>query len=143
MNFDADKFCNYLAETLKVLWDAGGDDNQALLKLYKALDPPKVDAFNSEIRAYRAAVTTKDKLLDFTKLTTMAQADYMSLVMHRQWPKVQTLVSKKRAINDIVALKAALKRKEKIIKSYKSVMLSSSNKFTNRHSNHYTVKEPK
>eukprot|EP00957_Ditylum_brightwellii_P152988 11645183-Ditylum_brightwellii.AAC.1 len=122
MNFDVDKFCDYSAETLKTLWDAGSDDNHASLKLYKALVFLKVDAFNSEIRAYIAVVVAKDKLLNFTKLITIAQAKYMSLVMRGQWPNAQTLVGKKRAISNIVALKAELKRKEKIIKSYKSAM---------------------
>eukprot|EP00957_Ditylum_brightwellii_P084582 6431816-Ditylum_brightwellii.AAC.1 len=35
--FDVDKFCNYAAEMLKTLCDAGGNNKQAALKLYEAL----------------------------------------------------------------------------------------------------------
>eukprot|EP00957_Ditylum_brightwellii_P057956 4394385-Ditylum_brightwellii.AAC.1 len=66
MKFDVDKFCNYSAETLKTLCTAGGDDSQASLKLYEALVSSKVDDFNSEIRAYQAAIVAKNKPLDFT-----------------------------------------------------------------------------
>eukprot|EP00957_Ditylum_brightwellii_P008772 665086-Ditylum_brightwellii.AAC.1 len=72
MNFNVNKFCNYSTETLKTLRDAGGDDSQASLKLYEALVVSKVDAFNSEIRAYKATILAKDKPLDFTKLLTIA-----------------------------------------------------------------------
>eukprot|EP00957_Ditylum_brightwellii_P164170 12499570-Ditylum_brightwellii.AAC.2 len=37
MKFNVNMFCNYSAETLKTLHDAGGDDSQASLKLYEAL----------------------------------------------------------------------------------------------------------
>eukprot|EP00957_Ditylum_brightwellii_P116902 8917715-Ditylum_brightwellii.AAC.1 len=50
MKIDVDKFCDYSAETLKNLYNAGGDDSLASLKLYEALVSSKVDAFNSEIR---------------------------------------------------------------------------------------------
>ena len=138
MKFDVDKFCDYSAETLKTLRDAGGDDSQASLKLYEALVSSKVDAFNSEIRAYKAAIAAKDKPLDFTKLLTIARAEYTSLVMRGQWPNVQSSVSKKRALDDIVALKAELKKKDKIIKSYKLATPSSTNKHTIRHTNKET-----
>eukprot|EP00957_Ditylum_brightwellii_P051524 3906517-Ditylum_brightwellii.AAC.2 len=74
LRFDVNKFCDYAAETLKTLCDAGGDDTQASLKLYEALMSSKVDAFNSEIRAYKATVSAKDIPLDFTKFTTIAHA---------------------------------------------------------------------
>eukprot|EP00957_Ditylum_brightwellii_P157191 11963323-Ditylum_brightwellii.AAC.1 len=73
----------------------------------------------------------KDKPLNFTKLLTNAHTEYTSLVMHGQWPNVQSSVNRKRAIDDIVALKAELKRKDKSIKSYKSAYPSSSNKISN------------
>jgi hypothetical protein len=139
MKYDVDKFCNYSAETLKTLRNAGGDDSQASLKLYEALVSSKVDAFNSEIRAYKAAIAAKDKPLDFTKILTIACAEYTSLVIRGQWPNVQSSVSKKRAIDDIVALKAELKKKDKIIKSYKSATPSSTNKHTICH----TIKDTK
>eukprot|EP00957_Ditylum_brightwellii_P149538 11387797-Ditylum_brightwellii.AAC.1 len=132
MNFDVDKFCNYSAETLKTLRDAGGDDSQASLKLYEALVLSKVDAFNSEIRVYKAAIVAKEKSLDFTKLLTITHAEYTSLVMRIKWPNVQSSINRKRVIDDIVALKAELKRKNKIIKSYKLANPSSSNKSTSR-----------
>eukprot|EP00957_Ditylum_brightwellii_P192005 14616862-Ditylum_brightwellii.AAC.1 len=53
MKFDVNKFCDYSAETLKTLRDAGDDDSQASLKLYEVLVLSKVDVFNSEIRAYK------------------------------------------------------------------------------------------
>eukprot|EP00957_Ditylum_brightwellii_P151742 11555167-Ditylum_brightwellii.AAC.1 len=46
--------------------------------------------------------------------------------MGGQWPSFPKAAAKKRSINDIVALKAELKRKEKIIKSFKSLTLLSS-----------------
>eukprot|EP00957_Ditylum_brightwellii_P133753 10198230-Ditylum_brightwellii.AAC.1 len=55
----------------------------------------------------------KDKPLDFTKLLSIAHAKYTSLVMCSQWPNVQLSVNKKRVIDDSVALKAELKRKDK------------------------------
>eukprot|EP00957_Ditylum_brightwellii_P051581 3911724-Ditylum_brightwellii.AAC.1 len=84
LDFNIDVFCNYAYEMLKTLQDAGGNDKQASLKLYPALVLITVDAFSSEIRAYKAAIATKDKLLDFTKLTTIAKAKYTSLKMHDQ-----------------------------------------------------------
>eukprot|EP00957_Ditylum_brightwellii_P049817 3776971-Ditylum_brightwellii.AAC.1 len=86
MKFDVDKFCNYSAETVKTLRDAGGDDRQASLKLYEALVSSKVNAFNSEIRVYKAAIVAKDKPLYFIKLLTIACAKYTSLMMCGQWP---------------------------------------------------------
>eukprot|EP00957_Ditylum_brightwellii_P033997 2574792-Ditylum_brightwellii.AAC.1 len=86
IKFDIDKFCNYSAETLKTLCNTGGDDSQASLKLYEALVLSKVNAFNSDIRAYNAAIVAKDKPLNFTKLLTIARAEYTSLVMCGQWP---------------------------------------------------------
>eukprot|EP00957_Ditylum_brightwellii_P007762 587237-Ditylum_brightwellii.AAC.1 len=86
MKFDVNKFCNYSAETLKTLCNAGGDDSQATLKLYEALVLSKVDAFNSEVRSYKATIVAKDKPLDFTKLLTIVCSEYTSLVMHGQWP---------------------------------------------------------
>eukprot|EP00957_Ditylum_brightwellii_P110242 8408473-Ditylum_brightwellii.AAC.1 len=59
MNFNVDKLCDYSAETLKILHNTGGDDSQASLKLCKALVSSQVDAFNYEIRAYKAAIATK------------------------------------------------------------------------------------
>eukprot|EP00957_Ditylum_brightwellii_P172247 13112700-Ditylum_brightwellii.AAC.1 len=59
--------------------------------------------------------------------------------MHSQWPNAQLSVNKKRAIDDIGALKAELKKKDKIIKSYKSANPSSSNKITSPH----TIKDTK
>eukprot|EP00957_Ditylum_brightwellii_P021700 1636710-Ditylum_brightwellii.AAC.1 len=59
LGFNIDKFCNYAVKTLKTLCYAGGDDTQASLKLYEALTSSKVDAFNSDIRAYKAAVSVK------------------------------------------------------------------------------------
>eukprot|EP00957_Ditylum_brightwellii_P126333 9631339-Ditylum_brightwellii.AAC.1 len=79
MKFDVDKFCNCSEETLKILCDAGGDDSQASLKLYEALVLSKVDAFSSKIRAYKTAIAAKDKPLNFTKLLTIARAEYTSL----------------------------------------------------------------
>eukprot|EP00957_Ditylum_brightwellii_P120736 9209910-Ditylum_brightwellii.AAC.1 len=119
--------------------NAGGDDIQASLKLYEALVLSKVDALNSEIRAYKAAIVAKDNPLVFTKLLTIAGNKYTSLVMHSQWPNVQSSVNKKRTIDDIVTLKAELKKKDKIIKSYKSANLLLSNKITSRH----TIKDTK
>eukprot|EP00957_Ditylum_brightwellii_P015041 1134571-Ditylum_brightwellii.AAC.1 len=84
MKFYIDKFCNYSAETLKTLRDGGGDDSQASLKLYEALVSSKVDAFNSEIRAYKAAIAAKIKPLNFTKLLTIVHAEYTSLMMRSQ-----------------------------------------------------------
>eukprot|EP00957_Ditylum_brightwellii_P195687 14909769-Ditylum_brightwellii.AAC.1 len=49
LKFDVDKFCDYAAGMLKTLHNAGGDDKQAALKLYKALTTTKNDRFNSEI----------------------------------------------------------------------------------------------
>eukprot|EP00957_Ditylum_brightwellii_P035516 2692901-Ditylum_brightwellii.AAC.1 len=96
MKFDVNKFCNYSVETLKTLCGAGGDDSQASLKLYDALVLSKVDAFNSEIKAYKTAIVAKDKSLDFTKLLTITHAKYTSLMMRGQWLNVQSSVKKKR-----------------------------------------------
>eukprot|EP00957_Ditylum_brightwellii_P147940 11264796-Ditylum_brightwellii.AAC.1 len=71
LGFNIDKFCNYTLETIKTLSDAGDNDSQASLKLYKVLVSSKIDAFNSETRAYKEAVAAKDKSLDFTKLKTI------------------------------------------------------------------------
>eukprot|EP00957_Ditylum_brightwellii_P145963 11115361-Ditylum_brightwellii.AAC.1 len=101
MKFDVDKFCNYSAETFKTLRDAGGDDSQASCKLYEALVLSTVDAFNSEIRVYKAAIVTKDKALDFTKLLTIVHDKYTSLMMRGQWPNVQSSINRKRAIDNI------------------------------------------
>eukprot|EP00957_Ditylum_brightwellii_P159378 12131890-Ditylum_brightwellii.AAC.1 len=54
LGYDINKFCNYAAKTLKTLYNAGGNNTQASLKLYEALTFSKVDAFNSKIRAYKA-----------------------------------------------------------------------------------------
>eukprot|EP00957_Ditylum_brightwellii_P006172 466888-Ditylum_brightwellii.AAC.1 len=75
-----------------------------------------MDAFNSEIRAYKAAISAKYKMLDFTKLTTIECAKYTLLVMCGQWPSSHKTARKKRSIDKIVALKVELKRKKKIIK---------------------------
>eukprot|EP00957_Ditylum_brightwellii_P025363 1918767-Ditylum_brightwellii.AAC.1 len=115
LRYDIDKFCNYAVKILKTLHDAGGNGTQASLKLYEALTSSKVDAFNFKIRAYKAIVSAKYNTLDFTKLTTIACTEYISLVMHSQWPSSPKSAFKKRSIDDIVALKAELKRKEKII----------------------------
>eukprot|EP00957_Ditylum_brightwellii_P014114 1063992-Ditylum_brightwellii.AAC.3 len=125
---------------LKTLKDAGGDEKQASLKLYKALVSTSVDAFSSEIRAYKVAITIKDKQLDFTKIMTIAKAKYTSLKMCNLWLQSTTRSSstKKQGINDIVALKAELKQKDKIIKSYKSATPS-----TTKQSHHLIHKEPK
>eukprot|EP00957_Ditylum_brightwellii_P143094 10903159-Ditylum_brightwellii.AAC.1 len=139
MKFDVNKFCNYSAETLKTLRDAGDDDSQASLKLYETLVLSKVDAFNSEIRAYKAVIAAKDKPLDFTKLLSIARTKYTSIMMRSQWPNVQSSVNKKGVIDYIVALKAKLKKKDKIIKSYKPANHLSSNKITSRH----TIKDTK
>eukprot|EP00957_Ditylum_brightwellii_P139907 10661215-Ditylum_brightwellii.AAC.1 len=66
LKFGVDKFCNYATETLKTLRNTGGDDKQAALKLYEALVTTKNDSFNSEIRAYKAAVAAKDQNLSFS-----------------------------------------------------------------------------
>eukprot|EP00957_Ditylum_brightwellii_P115379 8799447-Ditylum_brightwellii.AAC.1 len=85
---DVDKLCNYTSEMLKTLHDAGGNDKQASLKLYNALLLTAVDAFSSEIRAYKAAIAAKNKHLGFTKLTTIACAKYTFPVMCSQWPSL-------------------------------------------------------
>eukprot|EP00957_Ditylum_brightwellii_P099153 7552073-Ditylum_brightwellii.AAC.1 len=95
LEFDISKFCDYTTKTLKTLCDAGGNDTQASLKLYEALTSLKVDAFISEIRAYKATVSAKNKTLDFTKLMTIACAKYTSLVTHGQWPSFLKASSKK------------------------------------------------
>eukprot|EP00957_Ditylum_brightwellii_P145048 11046899-Ditylum_brightwellii.AAC.2 len=81
LGYNANKFCDYAVETLKTLCDTGGNNSQVSFKLYEALTSSKVDVFDSEIRAYKAAVSTKDKTLDFTKLTTIAHAECMSIIM--------------------------------------------------------------
>eukprot|EP00957_Ditylum_brightwellii_P000360 27780-Ditylum_brightwellii.AAC.1 len=125
LGYSVDKFCNYATETLKTLCDTGGNNTQASLKLYEALTSSKEDAFNSEIRAYKVIVFAKDKAFDFTKLTAITCTEYTSLVMHGQWPSSQKTATKKRSIDDMVAFKAELKRKEKIIKSFKSLTMLS------------------
>eukprot|EP00957_Ditylum_brightwellii_P082000 6235613-Ditylum_brightwellii.AAC.1 len=60
-------------------------------------------------------------------------------MMRGQWPNVQSHVNRKRAIDDIVALKAEFKKKDKIIKSYKLANPLSSNKIASRH----TIKDTK
>eukprot|EP00957_Ditylum_brightwellii_P062312 4728376-Ditylum_brightwellii.AAC.1 len=102
LGFDVNKFCDYASKMLKTLHDAGGNDNQVSLKLYRALV--------------------------WTKLTTIACTKYTSLVIHGQWlfSPSKSSTSKKRAINDIVALKAEFKQKEKIIRYFKSTISSSS-----------------
>eukprot|EP00957_Ditylum_brightwellii_P191839 14604280-Ditylum_brightwellii.AAC.1 len=62
---------------------------------------------------------------DFTKLTTIAYTEYTSLIMRGQWPSSPKAVIRKRSIDNIVALKSELKRKEKIIKLFKSLTPSS------------------
>eukprot|EP00957_Ditylum_brightwellii_P108651 8287205-Ditylum_brightwellii.AAC.1 len=131
---------NNLTDKLEAL-GYNANNTQASLKLYKALTSSIVDAFNSEIRAYKAAVSLKDKTLDFTKLTTIACAKYTSLVMLSQWPSSSKAATKKRNINDIVALKAELKRKEKIIKLFKSSTPSSPPKQPYYSTSHHTNKE--
>eukprot|EP00957_Ditylum_brightwellii_P129527 9879774-Ditylum_brightwellii.AAC.1 len=74
LGYNVNKFCDYDVNTLKTLCNAGGNDTQASLKLYEALTSSKADAFNSEIRVYRAAISTKDKMLDFIQLRTIAHA---------------------------------------------------------------------
>eukprot|EP00957_Ditylum_brightwellii_P009075 685976-Ditylum_brightwellii.AAC.1 len=143
LRYDIDKFCNYTADTLKTLHDAGGDSTQASLKLYEALTSSKVDAFNAEIRAYKDVVSVKDKMLDFTKLMTIAHAEYTSLIMHSQWLSSPKAGIKKRSINGIVALKAELKSKEKIIKLFKSSTPSSSLKQPYHSTSCHTNKESK
>eukprot|EP00957_Ditylum_brightwellii_P141451 10776244-Ditylum_brightwellii.AAC.1 len=73
-------------ETLKTLHNAGGDDNQASLKLYEALVSSILDAFNSEFRTYKAEISRKDKLLDFIKLMTIEHTKYTSLTICGQCP---------------------------------------------------------
>eukprot|EP00957_Ditylum_brightwellii_P098713 7519313-Ditylum_brightwellii.AAC.1 len=95
LEYNVDKFCDYTTKTLKTLCNAGGNGTQASLKLYEALTSLKVDAFNSKIRAYKAAVSVKDKTLDFTKLTTIACTEDTSLVMRGQWPSSPKTATKK------------------------------------------------
>eukprot|EP00957_Ditylum_brightwellii_P208435 15357418-Ditylum_brightwellii.AAC.1 len=37
LDFNVNKFCNYMSEVLKSLQDAGDNDKQAFIKLYEAL----------------------------------------------------------------------------------------------------------
>eukprot|EP00957_Ditylum_brightwellii_P144450 11003394-Ditylum_brightwellii.AAC.1 len=143
LRYDTDKFCNYTTKTLKTLSNAGGNGTQVPLKLYEALTSLKVGAFNSKIRAYKTEAFAKDKTLDFTKLTTIARAEYTSLVMRGQWPSSPNTATKKRSIDNIVALKAKLKRKEKIIKPFKSLTLLSSLKQPYHSTSCHTNKESK
>eukprot|EP00957_Ditylum_brightwellii_P062355 4731419-Ditylum_brightwellii.AAC.1 len=82
LGFNINMFCYYVSEMLKTLCDTGDDDTQTSLKFYKALALTKFDTSSSEIRTYKAAVATKDRPLDFIKLTTIAHTKYTSLVMH-------------------------------------------------------------
>eukprot|EP00957_Ditylum_brightwellii_P161466 12293936-Ditylum_brightwellii.AAC.1 len=115
LGFAINKFCNYMSEKLKTLCGVGSNDKQASLKLYKVLVSTRVGAFSFEIRACKAAVATKNKVLDFFKLMTIACTKYTSLVMCSQWPS-----SHKSSTDNTVALKSELKQKEKIIKYFKS-----------------------
>eukprot|EP00957_Ditylum_brightwellii_P052549 3984664-Ditylum_brightwellii.AAC.1 len=85
LGFNIDKFCNYALETFKTHQDAGGNDTQTFLKLYEALVSSKIDDFNSEIRAYKAEVVTKDKPLDFKKLMAIVCTKYTHLMICSQW----------------------------------------------------------
>eukprot|EP00957_Ditylum_brightwellii_P137804 10505401-Ditylum_brightwellii.AAC.1 len=73
LKFNVNKFCDYTTETLKTLRNAGGDNRQAALKLYKALVTTKNDSFNSKIQAYKAAVAAKDQNLSLSKLVNVAK----------------------------------------------------------------------
>eukprot|EP00957_Ditylum_brightwellii_P010964 830796-Ditylum_brightwellii.AAC.1 len=73
LKFNVDEFCDYATKTLKTLRNARGDNKQAALKLYKALVTTKNGSFNSEIRAYKAAVGAKDQNLSFSKLVNVAK----------------------------------------------------------------------
>eukprot|EP00957_Ditylum_brightwellii_P086779 6603912-Ditylum_brightwellii.AAC.1 len=63
--------------------------------------------------------------------------------MHSQWPPSPKAATKKRSIDNIVPLKAELKRKEKIIKLFKSLTPSSSLKQLYHSTGCYTNKESK
>eukprot|EP00957_Ditylum_brightwellii_P170575 12984197-Ditylum_brightwellii.AAC.1 len=63
--------------------------------------------------------------------------------MHGQWPSSPKAPSKKQSIYNIVALKAEFKRKEKIIKSFKSLTPSASLKQPYHPTIHHTSKESK
>eukprot|EP00957_Ditylum_brightwellii_P186031 14163805-Ditylum_brightwellii.AAC.1 len=82
-------------------------------------------------------------MLDFTELTTIARAEYMSLVTRGQWPSSPKTATKKRGIDVIVALKVELKRKEKIIRSFKSLTPLSSLKQPQHSTSHHTNKDSK
>eukprot|EP00957_Ditylum_brightwellii_P127652 9735120-Ditylum_brightwellii.AAC.1 len=101
LGYGIGKFCNYAAKTLKTLHNAGGNNTQASLNLCEALTSSKVEAFNSEIRACKAAVSAKDKTLDFTKLTTIACTKYTSLAMRSQWPSSPKVATKKEALTTL------------------------------------------
>eukprot|EP00957_Ditylum_brightwellii_P142675 10871068-Ditylum_brightwellii.AAC.1 len=118
IKFDMDKFCNYVAETLKMLRNAGGDDKQVALKLYEALVTTKNNSFNSEIQAYKAAIAAKDQTLPFSKLINVAKTEYKSMLIRNTWQDRKLSSSHKHHISNIVALKAELKKRDKIIKSY-------------------------
>eukprot|EP00957_Ditylum_brightwellii_P060286 4578650-Ditylum_brightwellii.AAC.1 len=85
-----------MSKMLKTLCGVEGDDKQASLKLHKALVSTKVDAFSCKIRAYKAAVATNDRLLDFTKLTNITSMEYTFLVMCGQWPFLPRVLPQKR-----------------------------------------------
>eukprot|EP00957_Ditylum_brightwellii_P032482 2461597-Ditylum_brightwellii.AAC.2 len=97
LEFDINKFYNYALKMIKTLHDAGGKDKEASIKLYKVLNLTKVDTFSSEIRAYEATVATKNKPLDFTKLTIIACTEYTSLIMHSQQPNSPNSSSSKKS----------------------------------------------
>eukprot|EP00957_Ditylum_brightwellii_P135200 10309432-Ditylum_brightwellii.AAC.2 len=94
VGFDVNRFCEYASEMLKTLCDARGIGKQSPFELYKVLVPTNVDAYSSETRSYKAAVATKDKLFDFTKLTTIAHTEYTSLIMHGQMNLTEELYLK-------------------------------------------------
>eukprot|EP00957_Ditylum_brightwellii_P082509 6272735-Ditylum_brightwellii.AAC.2 len=112
LGFNIAKFCNYATKTLKTLMDTGNTDKQAPLKLYEVLVTTHNDSFNSEIQAYKAAIATKSKTLEFSKLATMAKAEYNFLRIRSQWNTIsKPSISKKHSADDIVALCAKLKKK--------------------------------
>eukprot|EP00957_Ditylum_brightwellii_P079981 6082557-Ditylum_brightwellii.AAC.1 len=93
LGFGIANFCNYATKTLKTLTDTGCTDKQAPLKLYEALE--------------------------FSKLATMAKSKYASLKIRSQWDTTnKPTISKKHSADDIVALCAKLKKKDKIIKIF-------------------------
>eukprot|EP00957_Ditylum_brightwellii_P187161 14254849-Ditylum_brightwellii.AAC.1 len=85
LKFDVYKFCNYTAKTLKTLRDAGSDNKQAALKLYKSLATTKNNSFNSEIQAYKASIAAKNQNLSFNKLINIAKTEYKSILICNTW----------------------------------------------------------